>query len=158
MTERTIEQVREHGWQVILIPSDDSGPGWAFTIGLWHNHRLPELAMFGLDIHDMHACLNTLAEQSVAGRPPAAGEERHDILTDLPVVLKKVDYRWYEAFFGTAIMFYRRPPFPVLEVVWPDKDGRFPWQPESGTRYRQAQPQLWLPPKAHPAGVWTQDL
>jgi hypothetical protein len=27
----------------------DKGPGWAFTIGLWHTCGLPELAMFGLE-------------------------------------------------------------------------------------------------------------
>ena len=59
VTEQTIVQVRESGWQVMMIPADDDSPGWAFTIGLWHSHGLPELAMFGLDVYDMQVCLNT---------------------------------------------------------------------------------------------------
>jgi hypothetical protein len=31
MTERTVEQVKEHGWQVMMIPADELGPGLAFS-------------------------------------------------------------------------------------------------------------------------------
>lgn len=158
MTQQTIAQIQEHGWQVMMIPGDDDGPGWAFTIGLWHTHGISELAMFGLDVSDMKACLNELGEQAAAGEPVKAGQERHDVIKDHPVALRAVDLRWYKAFFGTAIRFYRRPPFPVLEVVWPDQEGFFPWQPESSEPYRGLQPHLWLTPAAHPKGVWTQDL
>ncbi|MFC5750461.1 DUF4262 domain-containing protein [Actinomadura rugatobispora] len=158
MTAQTIAQIHEHGWQVMMIPTDDVGPGWAFTIGLWHTHGIPELAMFGLDIYDMKDGLNGLAERALKGRPVKAGQLRHEVIDNHPVMLKAVDLRWYRTFFGSAIMFYRRPPFPLLQVVWPDHDGFFPWQPESDVPYRRLQPQLWLTPTAHPKGVWTQDL
>lgn len=73
----------------------------------------------------MHVRLNALAD----------GHATHD--------LRVIDYRWYKAFFGTAIRFYRRPPFPVSQVVHP---------------VDERQPSAWLPPDEHPAGVWTQDL
>jgi hypothetical protein len=158
VTEQTVEQVREYGWQVMMIPADDNGPGWAFTIGLWHTHGVPELAMFGLDVYDMKACLNGLGKQAVDGLHVGADQIRHDVIENHPVTLKAVDLRWYRAFFGSAIMFYRRPPFPVLQVVWPNGEGFFPWQPESDESYRTLQPQLWLVPASHPQGVWTQDL
>lgn len=113
-----------------MIPADDLGPGWAYTIGLWHQHRIPELAMFGLDISRMQTLLNDLARRAAEGQALEADQERHDI-ANVPVVLKSVDYRWYKAFFGTAIGFYRKPPFPFLQVVWPNRDEAFPWQPAS---------------------------
>ena len=54
--------------------------------------------------------------------------------------------------------FYRRPPLPILQVVWPNRDGLFPWQPGTDLPFRHAQPWLWLDPKQHPAGVWTRRL
>ncbi|MBB4948992.1 hypothetical protein F4556_004527 [Kitasatospora gansuensis] len=152
---RTVEQVHEHGWSVVMVPADDEGPAFAYTIGLWHSHGSPELAMFGLDVRTMQAMLNIIGHQVAAGASLAAGQERHDVAKGYPVVLKDADLRWYRTFFGRAIAFYRRPPFPVLEVVWPDGDGFFLWQSESDERYRQSQPQLWLTPAQHPAGVWT---
>jgi hypothetical protein len=155
MDRRTVEQVQEYGWSVVMVPADDEGPAFAYTIGLWHTHGSPELAMFGLDVHMMQTLLNALGGKAASGTRLAADQEHHGIVEGAPVVLKDADLRWYRTFFGRAIAFYRRPPFPVLEVVWPDTDGSFPWQPGSDERYRRSQPQLWLTPAAHPEGVWT---
>ncbi|MCO6009990.1 DUF4262 domain-containing protein [Actinoallomurus purpureus] len=141
-----------------MIAGDDKGPGWAFTVGLWHTHRSPELAMFGLDVGNMKTCLNALGGQIAAGAHAEAGQECQDVIEGYPVVLKAVDYGWYRVFFGTALAFYRRPPLPYLQVVWPGSDGSFPWDPRYPEHHRDLQPQLWLAPADHPPGVWTQDL
>ncbi|MFJ9080089.1 DUF4262 domain-containing protein [Streptomyces sp. NPDC102278] len=155
--QSTVDVIQQHGWQVTMVPVGcDEAPGWAYTIGLWHRHRIPELTMFGLDVRMMQTLLNDLAQRAVEKRPLEAEEVRHDI-APVPVVLKAVDYRWYKAFFGTAIDFYRRPPFPVLQVVWPDRHGVFPWQP-GGEGLLTRQPRLDLHPDEHPAGVWTRNL
>lgn len=154
MDLRTVDQVHEHGWSVVMVPADDEGPGFAYTIGLWHTHGVPELAMFGLDIQTMHILLNTLGHQAAAGAVLENGRTCHDVIEGRPVVLKAADLRWYREFFGRAISFYRRPPFPVLQVVWPDAKGRFLWQPGADEHYLQSQPQLWLKPTEHPEGVW----
>ncbi|MGK5548153.1 DUF4262 domain-containing protein [Streptomyces sp. URMC 127] len=151
---RTIQQVQEHGWSVVMVPADDEGPGFAYTVGLWHTHGVAELAMFGLDIRTMHALLNALAREAVAGVVLESGEEYHDIIKGLPVVPLTADLRWYRAFFGRAISFYRRPPFPVMQMVWPDAKGRFLWDQGIDEGYEKSQPRLWLKPADHPAGLW----
>ncbi|MGI5254547.1 DUF4262 domain-containing protein [Actinacidiphila glaucinigra] len=155
-TLATVDVIHHHGWHVMMIPADNQGPGWAYTIGLWHRHRMPELAMFGLDIRLMQTILNDLGRRAVEGHPLEEDKERDDV-AGVPVVLKPVDYRWYRAFFGAAIGFYRKPPFPFLQIVWPNRDGAYPWQP-GGEDLIGLQPRLDLHPDKHPAGVWTQDL
>ncbi|WP_412539075.1 DUF4262 domain-containing protein [Longispora sp. K20-0274] len=154
----TIANVGEHGWSVLQIPEDTLGPGWAFTVGLWHSHRQPELAVFGLDIETMKACLNVLGTQVADGWPAEPDHERSHVIDGDPVLFGAVDPRWYRAFFGTAIAFYRRPPVPFLQVLWADRDQRFPTGPDCDPTVRDRQPALWLPPDGHPKGVWTQDL
>ncbi|SHN04663.1 DUF4262 domain-containing protein [Actinacidiphila paucisporea] len=155
-TQSTVDIIGQHGWQVTGIPADGKGPGWAYTIGLWHQHRMPEVAMFGLDVRSMQTILNDLSQRAVEGQSLDADRERHDVAS-VPVVLKPVDYRWYEAFFGTAVGYYRKPPFPFLQVVWPNRAGAYPWQP-GGEDLLDRQPRLDLRPDDHPVGVWTQDL
>ncbi|MFD8419267.1 DUF4262 domain-containing protein [Streptomyces sp. NPDC059466] len=155
-TQSTVDTIRLHGWQVVTIPADGLGPGWAYTIGLWHRHRLPELAMFGLDTSRTQTLLNDLAQRAVEGQPLEADQEVRDI-ANVPVAVKSVDHRWYKAFFGTAIGSYRKPPFPFLQAVWPNRDGAFPWQP-GGEGLLERQPRLSLRPDEHPVGVWTQGL
>ncbi|WP_406421829.1 DUF4262 domain-containing protein [Streptomyces sp. NBC_00873] len=153
-----VENVARHGWHVVMVPEDDIGPGFAYTIGLAHTHSVPELAMFGLDVHDMHRMLNTLGDRAAAGTPLDDGQEHQDVTASHPVVLRVADLRWYRTYFGRAIRFYRRPPFPVLQVAWPDAEGRFHWEEQTEEGHRQSQPQLWLRPDEHPVGTWTAEV
>lgn len=151
---RTIVHIKEYGWSVVLIPARDGKPGWAFTVGLWHSHRSPELAMFGGDVYEMEVCLNTLGGQISEGLHVADGDEREGIVQGQPVRLRSVDAHWYESLFGRALDFYRRPPLPFLQVVWPDKVGRFPWDAAAEEGYLRAQPMLWQAPDEHAAHAW----
>lgn len=154
----TIGHVEKYGWSVVQIPEDDLGPGWAFTVGIWHSHRQPELAIFGLEIATMKACLNVLGGQTVDGWPPELDHERSHVVDGDPVLFKAIEPGWYKAFFGTAIAFYRRPPIPFVQVLWADSQERFPTDPECEPTVRDRQPSLWLRPDRHPRGVWTEDL
>lgn len=154
---RTIVHVKEYGWSVVLVPAEGDRPGWAYTVGLWHSHRSPELAMFGGDVYEMEVCLNTLGGQIAGGHPVADGEERTDVIEGQAVALRAVKPRWYEALFGRALAFYRRPPLPFVQVIWPDSSGRFPWHPGGDTAYLRAQPILWEPPDELGARDWRRD-
>lgn len=153
-----IENVQQHGWHVVMIPEDEIGPGFAYTIGLVHTHGVSELAMFGLDINAMHRMLNRLGAKAATGAVLADGQRHSDVADGRQVALRQVDLRWYRTFFGRAIGFYRRPPFPVLQVAWPDVEDRFHWEEQAEGRHRKSQPQLWLPPSEHPVGTWTTEL
>jgi Domain of unknown function (DUF4262) len=155
---RICEDIGQHGWHVIMVPEDDLGPGFAYTIGLAHSYGAPELAMFGLDVRLMHRALNVLAQEAANGLALADGEEHAGVLELYPVILRRADQRWYRTFFGRAIGFYQRPPLPVLQVCWPDRKGAFHWQSDSIEQNRQSQPQLWVPPAEHPRGVWTAEV
>jgi hypothetical protein len=150
--------VQEHGWHVAMIPEDEIGPGFAYTIGLSHTYGAPELAMFGLDVHLMHRILNTLGQKTASGAILADGQEHRSAGDGQKVGFRNADPRWYRTFFGRAIGFYRRPPLPVLQVAWPDANGRFHWEEQVDEGHRESQPQLWLPPGEHPVGVWTAEL
>ncbi|MER7847399.1 DUF4262 domain-containing protein [Kitasatospora sp. NPDC096077] len=150
--------VQEHGWHVTMVPEDEIGPGFAYTIGLSHTYGEPELAMFGLDVHLMHRILNTLGQKAASGAVLADGQEHRGVGGGQQVRLRNADPRWYRTFFGRAIGFYRRPPLPVLQVAWPDANGRFHWEEQADEGHWESQPQLWLPPGEHPVGAWTAEL
>jgi hypothetical protein len=152
------EDVRQFGWHVVMVPEDDIGPGFAYTIGLAHSYGAPELAMFGLGTRVMHLALNALGQQAANGITLADGQENAEVLKDYPMILRRADPRWYRTFFGRGIGFYRKPPLPFLQVCWPDRERVFHWQDDAGEQHSQSQPQLWLPPSDHPRGVWTVEL
>lgn len=102
--------------------------------------------------------LNVLGGRAAAGTALAEDQEHDGVVDGRPVRLRSVDMRWYRTFFGPAIGFYRRPPFPFLQVAWSDASRRFHWEEPAGGIHRQSQPQLWLAPAEHPVGVWTAEL
>lgn len=154
-TDRAAAMVREHGWTVVAVPGDDRGPAFAYTVGLYHTLRAPELAMFGLPPEVMHTLLNLGGGRVRDGAPVADGTRWEGLLASgLPLALRHADLGWYRAFFGQAVRFHRAA-FPVRQVVWTDRVGTFPWQDGFDEAWRERQPALWLPPARHPAGPWT---
>jgi hypothetical protein len=144
----TMRNVLEFGWSVVGIPTDGTVPGFAFTIGLRHSYRAPDLVMFGLpDVLAMQSCLNTVAQRVAAGEPVADGQVRHDVLAGYPVALRAVADGWHPTYLGAALGYYRQPAPEFLQVVWPDREGRFPWQ-DGDERFRDSQPQAWRAPGA----------
>ncbi|GAA3011852.1 DUF4262 domain-containing protein [Actinokineospora diospyrosa] len=144
------------GWGVLAIPADDISAGWAFTVGLWHSYRSPEIAVFGLSVETSIAHLNVIGERVAAGLALAPGDQLPETLKgDYLVTLKPVDPSWHEDFFGTASGFYRATPeVPFLQVTWPDREGRFPDEQEFAQGIAHLQPHLWLPRDEHPVGPW----
>ncbi|MEV0971867.1 DUF4262 domain-containing protein [Microtetraspora glauca] len=154
--QRTIAHVEQYGWSVVMVPEDETGPGWAFTIGLRHSLGSPEVAMFGLDLDLMRECLNTLANAIAAGHPVSPGQERDDVMERLPIVIKPVHESWHKPLFGAALSFYRHRPQPFMEMVWPDNAGLFPWSESCSPRVRELQPSLWIPKAEHVPGPWAE--
>ena len=154
----TPDHVRKFGWSSVGIAPADGVPPWAFSVGLWHSLGSPEVAIFGLRNPDMQQWINTLAGQVKAGQALEVGDAlRYGVLpNEFPVMLRSVHRSWYPSLFGTALHFYNhRPPLPFVQIVWPDRDGRFPWEQEAGENCRANQPHLWLPVADHPRSPWT---
>jgi len=151
--ERNIAvHVQEHGWNVTALPEEHELPGWVYSIGMWHTLGTPEVSMFGMRVRDMHWWVNKVG---ALGRSLRPGELVHGVLDGHPLAVRPVDESWYLDLFCFAVDFYRRPWFPMVQLVWPDRHGVFPWEPGAGARCRVAQPSLWLPKPDHPPGVWT---
>jgi len=49
-----------------------------------------------------------------------------------------------KAHLGYASWFYQslKQPFPALQLVWPDKQNRLPWEPGYDQRFSKKQPML----------------
>ncbi|MFJ4271753.1 DUF4262 domain-containing protein [Streptomyces coelicoflavus] len=122
------------------------------------------------DHHDptrSSGCINPTVTRScsspsvlkVAGREIRNGhslqsdQRRDDILNGYSVAVRRVHPSWYRDFFGAGLDFYQAPPLPVMQVFWPDKEGRFPWDDQAQDYCRTSQPQLWIS-KAETSGPW----
>jgi Domain of unknown function (DUF4262) len=94
-----VRHVREIGWSVLVVPGEVE---FAYTIGLWHTFRRPEVIMFGLHGEGMHQWLNACVERGRDHSWPAKGEEFAGVLDGFQVQLRPVHASWGDALFGAA--------------------------------------------------------
>lgn len=137
---KVIADVTRVGWHVILVPDDTTGPGFAFTIGLYKNYQHPEVIMLGLPHEVMHAVLNLIGKAVKDGHRFAPGHRSRAFFDGHDCAFVGFPARAYEDFLGYARWFYEGDGFPALQCVWPDASGRFPWEPGASVAARAKQP------------------
>lgn len=154
--QRLVDNISEHGWGVLAIPDTDTTGPWAFTVGLWHTYRVPEVAIFGIPPQNVIAILNLIGGQVTAGAQLHTGQWIDDVLPDHRMKLRPVAEPWRRPLFGTAMRYYRATPsWPVLQCMWPDRSHRFPGDPGYPGELDEKQPRLDITPDEHPRGSWT---
>jgi hypothetical protein len=153
---RTADNVGRHGWSVTGVAGGDLPGDWSYTIGLWHSLRSPEVSVFGVPAQTGMRILNVLGDAIREGHPLEPDQRRHDVLTGYPVAIRPVHPSWYQSFFGAGLDYYQRPPLPITQMFWPDKQGRFPWDEGVHEACRTTQPLLWIP-REDSSGPWADE-
>jgi hypothetical protein len=123
---KTHAVIKEFGWQVILVPEDDQGPSFAYSVGLQKTFNHPEILVLGLDIKVMHQMIKGVGDRVKAGTRFLSGQRYQDILSGYDCLFADVDEKYYRDYFGQATAFYKGHSFQVLQCLWPDKQGLFP--------------------------------
>ena len=148
-------QIGEHGWAVPAINSDDPQPSWAYSVGMWLTCQSAELVICGVPVRNAAGIINAIGSRVADGYEIGSDE----VLTDVcpaPLAVRPVDLSWRKtSLFAVSDEFYGfvRPPY--LQVVWADRNGRFPWEQRFQPGFAGMQPLLWLPRDDNPPSSWT---
>lgn len=140
--QRVIDDVRQFGWHIIGIEADEEGPGFAYSIGMFHTLGHPEILIFGLPVDSMMSIVNHIGEEVRQGASFQDGQESDKILDGFSCVFREVPQEFYREYLGYARWFYQSAHFPVLQCVWPDKSSRFPWHDDFNSQLFERQPVL----------------
>ncbi len=141
--QRLFDDIASHGWHMISIGEDDDGPAYSFTVGVFHSFGFPEICLAGIsDIEVAGQILNAIVETMKEGETLDDWVASDEILEDYTCVFREVPLSLHEENFGYAVWYYERAPFPVLQCVWPDADGFYPWNEEFDAASVDQQPVL----------------
>ena len=141
---KLLSDIERVGWHVLKIMGDESGPEYCFSVGLYYTFGHPEILVMGLSHPVAHRFINLAAAHIATGRVFRAQERTDDLAEGFECSFVPVSVAHYERYLGYGIWFYRqlKQPFPVLQLVWPDKQGRFPWESDYDERFQKLQPLL----------------
>jgi hypothetical protein len=159
-----IEAIRRHGYAVLEVApdlgADPPRPGYAVTVGLLERGH-PNLLILGLPGPMSRMILATLADHGLNHDPLPLNAPLAGFFDGLEPVLRPLDE-------SSAAAWLNRPldPAPIgwskaqqlqgstssrhlpgdrarlLQVVWPDSSGHYPWEDEFDDALRPAQPLL----------------
>ena len=139
---KLLADIERVGWHIVGVDADDEGPGYAFSVGLFHTLEHPEIIIFGLSNETAAELINVIGVHVQGGARFHAGDQSNDVADGFSVAFTEVPTDAYREYIGYALWFYESFDFPVLQCVWPDKSGLFAWQDGYDNRFDQLQPVL----------------
>lgn len=141
--EKFIKRVRKDiaafGCSVIAVGDED--PPFAYTVGLWSRFKHPELILFGLPTELTADILNAIAAKIEAGAEFKVFSQLHDVGGKFGLHIKPLHGVHLDRYFGFGLRFHGQE-FPIAQVVWPDRAGRFPEESGYDQSYSGLQPVL----------------
>ena len=137
-----VGKIRQHGWFRTSVIGDDAGPGFSYTTGFWLSAQHPEAIIFSMRADIAHDILWNLYRDAQRGQALPIGRRTEAIFANLPAYVFPVAKRYYADFLGWSRWFYDGDDFPCLQVVWPDPEGRFPWEADFDPTFEGDQPDL----------------
>ena len=145
--QKFLSNIETHGWVVTKVfrSAGDAGPEFAYSTGIFHGYQHAEIIIFGLDLDIMHKILNNIGNAVKAGTRFEPGNEYQEIFVRYWCQFRVVDRANYKPYLGWAIWFYENYDFPVLQCFWPDREGRYPWDPNCSPDVIEMQPLLFKP-------------
>jgi hypothetical protein len=146
--------IATHGWIVMKVSANtQSDPDFAYSIGLWQTYEHPEIILVGLPLDIGHQIINAVGAAVQNGKRYTAGSISDEFLEGYTVTFRTVPEYQYGAYLGWGTRYYRHAPFPVLQLVFPDRAGRWPWHADVAADFRSAQPVL----ADEPEPPWARD-
>ena len=140
--QRLISDIEKYGLSVIIIKATEYLPSFAYSIGLWKNFNHSEIICFGLETQTLHSIINNVAEIVKCGEIIKTNISYTNILNNSRVEFLQVDNRNLNDYFGYAIDFYDSDDFSTLQLVWTDRNDRFPWEIDFDEKMIHKQPLL----------------
>jgi hypothetical protein len=143
--QKVVDDVAKFGWHCVnILAEGDLGP-YSFTIGLQQSYGHSELIIFGLPSKVAHEVLNIAIKAIQNGAPIDLSSPTDQLLEGYPCLFVKVPESEYYEHVGFCRWYYQGNNFTLHQIVWPTRDGHFPWHPSVSESFRANQPVLGHP-------------
>lgn len=137
-----LSNIATFGWHCVNIIEDDGQPPWSFTIGLYESYGFPELIIIGRSRATSYEILKTLADDIELNDPPNLTDPGGHVLLGMKCHFVEVLPRYLSDYVGFSLWYYRRRTFPLYQIVWPNRNGAYPWDESAPRAFKEWQPLL----------------
>lgn len=139
---QTKEHIEEYGLSVVMIESTKYLPSFAYSVGLKENYNHPEIICFGLNTQILHEIINDVGGIIKTEGKINNEKEYDNIFQNTRAKFLKIDERNIEDYFGVAMKYYDSKEFKGLQLIWTDRNNKFPWEEGFEEEFKFKQPLL----------------
>src|SRR5690348_14001480 len=141
--QNIVADLQRTGWSALSI-SDTSRP-FVYTVGLMFSFARPELIIFSLG-DNAFKVLRLMVEEIRGGRSFAARGTHENVLGNASIATRPVHPTWHTSYLGYAMGYYRERgrigELEAIQIFWPDRNGKFPFERGCDEAVCSAQPRL----------------
>ena len=137
--------IAKYGWQCTSVRSsagDTDSVSFSYTIGLYSSYGQPEFIIFGLPVEIAHGILSLVADAVASGKPIDTSQPSSTLIKDYEVIFVPVPQDQFSEYLGSVIWWEQGEDFSAVQIIWPDKNGLFPWHLDAPESFKMDQPVL----------------
>lgn len=138
MNAHVLKQVRDRGMVVRTVFGDETEAGFAYTAGVFHSFGLPELIVTGLPTDPLVDLTPVVLRYRADGAYPP-GAPVADLFEDARAMFVGLADPLVLGEYMTLTGWFQQGEFPYAQLVWSDRRGRFPWEPDCDPVVRRVQ-------------------
>ena len=140
--QMVLDHIAKYGWHCVNVLAEGHEGPYSFTVGLFHTYQHPELMVYGLKSEIAHKVLSNAVEGLPRGKHLDLNASTDELLVGYSCCFVEVPPSKYYENVGWARWYYCGNSFPLYQIVWPSRDGYFPWHPKASKEFKGCQPVL----------------
>lgn len=123
-------------WGVIGVFHENPEKNFSYSIGMRHYGK-PEIIVCGLPLETSKIVINNANRTAKDGNVVYQdGQFDNNILDGFPVAYVDVSEKNKRKYLVQAYSHYESWAFPAVQMVWPDTNGKFPWDEEYEEKFK----------------------
>ena len=138
-----LSDIEAHGVHIAFVDTDGYMPRFGYSIGLYKGFNHPEIMVIGLPPETTGHIINTAKTKIENGSRFDTGVNYDGFLEGYPIQFVDVAIPHFPDYLGFAGWYNDNSfEFPVLQLVWPDKENHYPWEEDFNPNFKFHQPLL----------------
>jgi hypothetical protein len=139
---KTLEDIEQYGCSVMHVSAEGDLPPFSYSVGVGRSSGAPEVVIIGLKQPIAHFIVNEYNRRVRAGESFEPGKRYAGFIEGFEMLALQVERTHYPEYFGWDLWLYKGDGFEVLQLVYPNTSGIWPWQNEADDWFRAWQPIL----------------
>lgn len=137
---RAYRNIVRTGCHLTGIHDEDGNEAYVFSTGLYLTLEHPDFIMIGKPFDSCSRIINSLVDAIESGKSYSAGQEIEYSNLDFRLKVASFPEEHYPDYLGFSNWFYFSiHEFPVFHLMWSDRNGYFPDDPECEPRVAEVQ-------------------